>query len=653
MELSFLSSYRSIQAFPAIELPQFVVLTGLNGAGKSHVLQAIAHNHLGITGVVPRYTDLMTRYITGADIGPGQAIQSVSFFANFGRDDLIRSTETAKANLTYSDFENDLRRLNISPEISREVALWSDEEFARGLGVAINSPTVVQFRLAVGQLVGQFASRINEVHRQDILRLARVLGKPAFALVREDFEDRYVPNWGASDLFQQSIGHLFVTYRDLRAENITRRMLNEEDGGQRHVISPAEFSSRYGPPPWDAVNEALKAADLDLEISKPGDLSVTPYTPQLTKRGTDNVIPFTDISSGERIILTFTLMAFQASDGRQVPALPDLLLLDEPDASLHPSMCKAMLNVLRSVMVEKYNMHVIITTHSPSTVALADEGAVFKIEKGKPGLSPCTKSEALNLLTDGVPTLSFDFSGRRQVFVEDESDASVYANLYLKLHRVISAGRSLEFIPTGLRSPSGSTVHSGSSIVTHLVTELEASGNKTVFGLLDWDNVKKSSGRVLVLAEGRRDALENVLFDPLLLAGLICRQYPNEKAIFDLDDQTWDSFRRLNPAELKIVTDKVTWVVFDRQPGKVVTSEYVGGLTLEVDEAWHKMDDHQLTDLILQKLPFLNAIAKPGSGKGAEKLMQSVVDFVIAEQLDFTPIEVPQIFATILTYDTH
>jgi len=654
MQLSFLSPYKSIQTFPDITLPDFCLVTGLNGSGKKHLLQAIVAKSLSVGGIKPRYGELNIKYVAGGDLAPIQGETSASFLNSYNRNDLFRSVETAKAYLDYREFKNRIARIGgFAGEDPQYVASLPDDEIMKRFGNGEKNPRFALFRQAVSELENNFGDQINQMHRPEIFRLARALGKRVFDLNREDFEERFIPNWGGSELFRQSIGNLFVTYRDLRLENNINRLQNEEDGGSRKVFTAEDFQNRFGPPPWNTLNAAFEAADLNFEISKPSEASLTPYTPQLKKRGTEIVIPFSEVSSGEKVIMAFTFLAFNSSDGRQPSLTPDVLLLDEPDTYLHPSMSKSMLNTIKSVLVDKFQIKVIITTHSPSTVALFEQGSVFKMERGVVGLSKCSKAEALNLLTDGVPTLSLDFSGRRQVFVEDESDAVVYAALFLTFKQDLPAGRSLEFIPTGLRSPSGATVHSGSSIVRHLVGMLEESGNKSVFGLLDWDGQNKQDGRIFVLAEGRRNALENILFDPLLLAALVCRQYPAERSVFGLAGKTWDDFRQLPPQELQEIVEDVGVVIFDEKAGAKVVSVYEGGLQLNVDERWFKMDDHLLTDTILAKLKFLSSIAKPGTGKGAEKLMLSMVDFVIAEQRGFAPIEICQIFSSVLNFDAH
>ena len=54
MILTFSSSYNSIRELPTTELPAFTLITGLNGSGKSHLLQAIVAGKV-VTDVTPNY----------------------------------------------------------------------------------------------------------------------------------------------------------------------------------------------------------------------------------------------------------------------------------------------------------------------------------------------------------------------------------------------------------------------------------------------------------------------------------------------------------------------------------------------------------------------------------------------------------------------
>ncbi|MBM9539067.1 ATP-binding protein, partial [Desulfobulbus alkaliphilus] len=92
-----------------------------------------------------------------------------------------------------------------------------------------------------------------------------------------------------------------------------------------------------------------------------------------------------------------------------------MMLFDEIDAPLHPSMSRNVIHTITNTLVDGFGIKVIATTHSPSTVALAPEGSVHVMNPGRPGVHASSKAEALNILTVGVPTIAMSFDGRRQV----------------------------------------------------------------------------------------------------------------------------------------------------------------------------------------------------------------------------------------------
>lgn len=66
MKLIFNYQYKSISQFEDFNLPEFTILTGLNGAGKSHLLDAIVSNAVSIEGVPPNQIN-GTQYIRKFD----------------------------------------------------------------------------------------------------------------------------------------------------------------------------------------------------------------------------------------------------------------------------------------------------------------------------------------------------------------------------------------------------------------------------------------------------------------------------------------------------------------------------------------------------------------------------------------------------------
>ena len=134
------------------------------------------------------------------------------------------------------------------------------------------------------------------------------------------------------------------------------------------------------------------------------------------------------------------MAVYNASSGGK---FPKVVLLDEPDAFLHPSMIKSFLDVIENVFIGEKNIKVVITTHSPSTIGLCNESSLFIMNKGGNRIEKVTKDKALKVLTAGVPALSINYENRRQVFVESKYDVFFYDRIYDKLkNRLVTIPRT-------------------------------------------------------------------------------------------------------------------------------------------------------------------------------------------------------------------
>jgi AAA15 family ATPase/GTPase len=72
MKLTFVKPYLSIESFPECELPKFTVLTGVNGSGKTHLLQAINSGHVK-SSVAARAPGPQVRLFDWTAISPNSA----------------------------------------------------------------------------------------------------------------------------------------------------------------------------------------------------------------------------------------------------------------------------------------------------------------------------------------------------------------------------------------------------------------------------------------------------------------------------------------------------------------------------------------------------------------------------------------------------
>jgi hypothetical protein len=111
-------------------------------------------------------------------------------------------------------------------------------------------------------------------------------------------------------------------------------------------------------------------------------------------------------------------------------------LLDEFDAHLNPQMSKMFIEIVNDILIQAFDIQVIMTTHSPSTVAYIPEENLFWMEDGKVFWiydQKKPKRDIIEALTPGILTFNQDklllLSNKNYIiFTEGGTDAE-----YIKL----------------------------------------------------------------------------------------------------------------------------------------------------------------------------------------------------------------------------
>ena len=158
---------------------------------------------------------------------------------------------------------------------------------------------------AVQALTTQIMANLQPTQQYQLRFASTSSGRPVPFLKQEDIAGGSKPSWGQSEIFQQSFSRLFVAYRDLSLSNRAARLAKLEGESDVSCLTDVDFETLYGPPPWDFVNTSLRAAGLDFTINSPDRFSFNPYKARLRKRGTNAEILFNDLSSGERVLMSF------------------------------------------------------------------------------------------------------------------------------------------------------------------------------------------------------------------------------------------------------------------------------------------------------------------------------------------------------------
>ncbi|MQB34718.1 AAA family ATPase [Rhizobium rhizogenes] len=661
MQLRMISSYLSVTSFPATTLPEFTLLTGPNGAGKSHFLKAIELGYIQ-TDTAPgniSQANPQIRFFDWSTLVP----QDTGYFAS--------ETITNERLALYQQLDNVSRQLHGSLESLRQlaaaygvagkyianprtIAAMTDDQ----LSEFISEPERrLEFKAqAEGispSIASQFMAHFNQDQQRDLTAISEKLKRPLFSLTEQDLTNASIPHWGSSNLFQQSFARLFVAYRNLHLANRLARLRKLDGDETASYLTDAEFVAAHGPAPWDFLNISLREANLGFSINRPDLDSYNQFQPQLTKDNTGVVVPFNNLSSGEKVLMSFAFCVYYSSDRRQLTVYPKIILLDEIDAPLHPSMSRSLISTISDTLVANFGINVIATTHSPSTVALAPEETLHVMRPGEGGVHKVTKADALNILTVGVPTIALSFDGRRQVFVESNADATTYDLIYKVLKPKLSSERSLEFIATGTRSVSGIEQNTGCDLVKGLVQQLSDAGNKSVFGLIDWDGRNQPTNRIVILANNQRNGLENILLDPLLLAALFCRDFPDRKSEVGIPaDIGWIEFCSGNAEAFQIYVSNIIRLVLGTESQADALSAYMGGLELWSDKRYLLMDDHELEHKVLTAFPHLQSITKGPTGP-AGRMLQHIVTRVMQDTSRFTPVEVQETLRSLLDAPAH
>jgi hypothetical protein len=230
--------------------------------------------------------------------------------------------------------------------------------------------------------------------------------------------------------------------------------------------------------------------------------------------------------------------------------------------------------------------------------------------------------------------------------VESANDARLFSSCYLRLKPRIGSERSLEFVATGTKGPKGTDINTGCTNVIRIVNDLVAAGNTSVSGLLDWDGKHDPFGRIHVLAHRKRNGIENILLDPLLLSAFFVREFKDLAKVIGLQNISWHSFMNDDHVLWQQAAAALVRHIMDDDPIDLQDCMYLGGFELSIDSRYLHMDDHKIADIIIEKFPGLRTIIK--SGSNLTPLMLRIVETVIDDKIDFAPVELLEIMKSLL-----
>lgn len=455
------------------------------------------------------------------------------------------------------------------------------------------------------------------------------------------FNEPDLRNWAPVGMRPRS---LFSGNLDTRSTEYLKELVDNDVAGVLHQFDPSyapalsreAFEQRHGEPPWTGMNRALEALGLPHRFDFPD------HSPLVAKRFGRDVpdwvksggmrlelrneagmpVGIDGLSTGEQTTLALASALYATSLSRVAADPIQLLALDEVDAGLHPSAIRVLVRFIQEEFVDRLGMHVIMSTHAPTTVALSPPDSVWVADpKASPQLRNVSTDEALSRLLVGVPTLSVKSENRRVVITESLNDARWYQQIFTILEPELQSELSLSFIPAGGNDNKGVN---GCDRVISLVTELREAGNLSVWGLVDRDS--RDDLPTWVHSSVERYSIENFVLDPLSIALHLLRAHAQTphglSGLSEHDIRNGTSLQ----AAVDAVASRCSREGDDLTP-KIVG--YRGGGHSEIPSFWLTIQGHELDARVRDAWPMLR--------QHNQKLLDAIVQGVWATFPEYIP----------------
>ena len=435
MQIELRHPYLSIKEMSGFNLPKFAVLIGRNGVGKTQLLDAIANGQIVVLGVpkseIEKYDintfktndssqihwghctfgdETVERYfLKESQSRPSHAETAKKIFS-----DTLRTFQIEEGSDSYLQFEEQLRsHVRNIPDFTSFTAVRGNgplPQYSKNISDQVIQPLMAKQREST-------PSRSEKRHTCGnnpaiLLSLAMKLsGKLPHELCHDDV--LRAVNYEGNTL-QNQLSQAFTRYKveqfnwALRQGQIGRGIIKDLMSEYRRNVEP----------PWTLLRENLdrmrKASDdpnlFNFEYSDPEadeirftQIAGYTFTSKFTNRATGESYSLKNLSSGEKILMSLFMASFNKTMGRRQPRL---VLLDELDAVLHPSMISALIGGLKELFVNN-GTQVILATHSVTTVSLLEEKEIFRVARRgrKVDVQPVLKSEAITELSEGLATI--------------------------------------------------------------------------------------------------------------------------------------------------------------------------------------------------------------------------------------------------------
>ncbi|MBF0649093.1 ATP-binding protein [Dysgonomonas sp. GY75] len=426
-------------------IPMFSIITGVNGVGKSHLLYFLYNlNDYPYSGSIKESEGNIFNLILPEKITQGLNIQR----------QVERKSKIVKnydGFIKYATSFTDREQQKFELEQSKDANYTLEKHYSKNLRIATDE----REKISIIKDINFHKNEIKNIERQITLlddkiydleldRIARHLGVKVEKLTLEQLKEHasHIYN-GITEIEEFSI---FLAQQ----EQIKNRLrIKYPQDGKYDELKKLEDE----PKPHELINKLFEKYNFDYfsminpyeEIIKENstDLNVTKDRVVLKFKGKrGEIVDYKFLSSGEQLIVKLIIWSMVRDyNGNRI----NTIAIDEPDAHLHPKMCKMMIEILEEMSKPTEeggnNLRIIITTHSPSTVAYAPKDSLFVMERDNEGnrtIRQTDNNEALRVLSDGFITLDeglhiLDSLGGKELTIFTEGNNIGYINKAFEL----------------------------------------------------------------------------------------------------------------------------------------------------------------------------------------------------------------------------
>lgn len=415
--------YKSLQeGFEWNDIPPFAVITGVNGIGKTQLMEVIKgwSEKPNSRGQIP------------------QIVREI--FSTRGHENLIFSENTARRGLSLNGLveyvkDKDQRLLtlrNLDQQIinyQRPISGWR-QQYSQSTDKVEQLQLENNIRIHEEQIRNLENEKLNVpiyAYDEELKRIAKRLDKNVEDLTEDEIRQNAIDNFESLTTVDELT--TFIANENLR---YMKRVTYLAETHQREEEDMLVAQER----PYQTINRIFRQYGFDyFEMLNPFPID-RKLNGEIRFQGKEGeIVDYDSLSSGEQAIVQFVIWSYgQDFRGNRL----NTMVLDEPDAHLHPSMCKMMVEIFSEISAKKEigggGIRIIITTHSPSTVAFTPEGSLFVMQRetdNKRVIRPTTSEDAVEILSDGIFTFSRAMSNftllssspkQNLVFVEGKTD---------------------------------------------------------------------------------------------------------------------------------------------------------------------------------------------------------------------------------------